>query len=88
MVPNAVQALQVFKQANYVTSTQSINNVPPQIKWSPPPLNYLKVNFDGATFKDIGKAGIGAVIRDNHGQVITSLSKQVNLPFSFDMIEA
>ena len=28
----------------------------------PPPDASLKVNFDGATFKDIGKAGLGAVI--------------------------
>lgn len=88
VVPNTVQALQAFTQANYMASNQSVINAPPQIKWSPPPPNYLKVNFDGATFKDIGRAGIGAVLRDKHGQVITALSEQVNLPFSVDMIEA
>ncbi|KAK7830719.1 hypothetical protein CFP56_027986 [Quercus suber] len=52
------------------------------------PPNYLKVNFDGATFKEIGKAGIGVVIRDSQGQVIASLSKQVDLSFSSGMVEA
>ena len=44
--------------------------------------------FDGATFKDIGKAGLGVVIRNGHGQVLASLSEQIHLPFSLDMVEA
>ena len=47
----------------------------------------LKVNFDGATFKDIGRAGLGVVIRDFVGQVIASFSKQVHLPHSSNIIE-
>ena len=88
MVPNAIQALQDFKRANHVAPTQLVTNAPPQIRWSPPPPNYLKVNFDGATFKDIGRAGLSVVMRDNHGQVIASLSDQVNLLFSSNMVEA
>jgi len=88
VVPIAEQALQVFMQANHAAPTQSVTNASPQIRWTPPPTNYPKVNFDGATFKDIGRAGIDAVICDNHGQVIASLSEQVNLPFSSDMVEA
>ena len=86
VVLNTVQALQVFTQADHVALTQSITNVPPQIRWSPPPPNYLKVNFDGATFKDIGRAGISAVIHGNCGQVIASLSEQINLSFSSNMV--
>ena len=33
----------------------------------PPSNGYLKINFDGATFKDIGKAGLGLVIRKSYG---------------------
>ena len=89
MVPNAIQALQDFKRANHVGPTQSVTNTTQQTRWSPPPPpNYLKVNFDGATFKDIGRVGLGVVIRDNHGQVIASLSEQVNLLFSSNMVEA
>ena len=82
VVPNAIQALQDFKRANHVAPPQSVTNAPPQTKWSPLPPNYLKVNFDSATFKDIGRAGLNVVMRDNHGQVIASLSEQVNLTFS------
>ena len=56
--------------------------------WSPPPTNSLKVNFDGALFKDIGKVGLGVVIRNNQGQAIASLSEQIPLPFSSDVVEA
>ncbi|XP_075636769.1 uncharacterized protein LOC142609006 [Castanea sativa] len=48
----------------------------------------LKVNFDGATFRDIGRVGIGVVIRDSAGQAIASLSEQVHLPHSFDIVKA
>ena len=88
VVPNALQALEDFRRANQAAVTQSATSSSPQVRCSPPPPNYLKVNFDGATFKEIGKAGIGVVIRDSQGQVLASLSKQVDLPFSSDMVEA
>ena len=88
VVLNAFQALEDFKRANHVAPTQIATISSPQTRWSPPPSNYLKVNFDGATFKDIGKAGLGVVIRGSHGQVIASPSEQVNPPVSSDMVEA
>lgn len=45
------------------------------------------MNFNGATFKDTGKAGIGMVIRNDYGQVLASLSEQIHLLFSSDMVE-
>ena len=48
----------------------------------------MKVNFDGAQFRDIGKASLGVVIRNSKGQALASLSEQANLPFSPDIIEA
>ena len=54
----------------------------------PLPNGYLKINFDGATFKDIRKAGLGLVIRKSYGQAIESLSEQASLPYSFDIVEA
>ncbi|XP_065638616.1 uncharacterized protein LOC136071366 [Quercus suber] len=62
--------------------------LPSQVTWIPPPANSLKINFDGALFKDINKAGLGVVIRNDHGQVIASLSEQIQLPFSSDLVEA
>lgn len=85
---NAQQALQDFNRAT------SSSLVPLMFPYkadgldSPPPLNSWKVNFDGATFKDMGKAGLGVVIWDSQGQAIASLSKQIPLPFSLDVVEA
>ena len=59
-----------------------------RVTWIPPPENSLKINFDGALFKDINKAGLGVIIRDNQGQVLASLSEQVQLPCSSDLVEA
>ena len=50
--------------------------------------NSLKVNFDGATFKDIGRAGLGVVVCDNQGQALASLSERVPFPFSLDLVNA
>ena len=46
------------------------------------------MNFDGATFKEIHKAGLGVVIRNSLRKPIASLSKLVNLPYSSDIVEA
>ena len=58
------------------------------VTWIPPPTNSLKINFDGALFRDINKAGLGVVIRNENGQVLASLSEQIQLPFSSDLVEA
>jgi len=46
------------------------------------------LNFDGAVFPELGKAGLGVVVHDNHGNAITSLSEQAPLPFSPVIVEA
>lgn len=57
-------------------------------QWSPPPIECFKINLDGATFPDLGKAGLGVVIRDCTGNVVASLSEQAPLPFSPVIVEA
>ena len=44
-------------------------------KWHPPNSDMVKINCNGATFKEQKKSGIGVVIRDNNGLVMTSMSK-------------
>ena len=36
----------------------------------------MKINCDGATFKEQNKSGVGVVIRDENGLVLPSLAKQ------------
>ena len=53
----------------------------------PLPLVY-KVNFDGATFRDIASAGLGVVVHDSDGLVIVALSEQIHLPLTVAALEA
>ena len=56
--------------------------------WHPPPTGVYKINFDEAVFKDIGKAGVGVVVRNSDGQALASLSEQKSLQFSSNIVEA
>ena len=47
----------------------------------------IKVNFDGALFRNIRKAGIGVIVRDSNGQAIATLSEQASIPFSPEIAE-
>ena len=88
VVPNAWQVLSVFHRANRVQQVPTTVSSTNRVTWIPPPANSLKINFDGALFRDINKVGLGVVIRNDHGQVLASLSEQIQLPFSFDLVEA
>ncbi|KAK7853739.1 hypothetical protein CFP56_034802 [Quercus suber] len=59
----ASASLQVFLQ-----SSLNPTKVPSPLKvtkWLPPPSNWVKINFDGATFSDSSSAGLGAIIRND-----------------------
>ena len=88
VVPNARQMLSVFQRENKVHHAPVSAPSTGRVTWIPPPENSLKINFDGALFKDINKAGLGVIIRDNQGQVLASLSEQVQLSCSSDLVEA
>ena len=88
MAPTATQALAVFQQVNTNDATQLRGPSQSRIRWSPPAKGEIKVNFDGAQFRDMGKAGFGVVIWNNKGQALASLSKQASLPFSPNITEA
>lgn len=56
--------------------------------WTPPSAPTLKINYDGAVFRDSNEARIGAVIRDSQGRVIASLAEQIALPKTMADVEA
>ena len=58
------------------------------VQWHPPSPNCLKLNFDGAIFPELGKAGLGVVVHDSYGNAIASLLEQASLPFSPVIVEA
>ena len=55
--------------------------------WQPPGPGQYKVNVDGALFAAENTAGLGVVIRDEHGQVMVSLSKRIPLPSTVIKVE-
>ena len=56
--------------------------------WKPPDFGQFKVNYDGAIFREQGRAGIGLVIRNSDGAVLASLSQQIPLPTIVAQVEA
>ena len=58
------------------------------VRWIPPIYPLYKVNFDGATFKKLGAAGLGAVVHDHTGSVLGALAERIHLPSSPAVVEA
>ena len=56
-------------------------------RWTPPLSPHLKINFDGATFKELGCAGIGVVVRNSTGAVISALSQRIMMPSFAAIVE-
>ncbi|XP_028102984.1 uncharacterized protein LOC114302187 [Camellia sinensis] len=56
--------------------------------WSPLEGGFVKVKFDGATFKTQQSCGVGVLIRDQHREPITALSEQIPTWMAADCIEA
>ena len=75
----ARQYLQEFQRARQCP-TKKVRPRRPQ--WKPPDAGYIKTNFDGAIFEDLHAAGIGVVIRDEHGEVIAALAGKIPIPDS------
>ena len=57
------------------------------IKWKPPPSNWVKINFDGAVFKEQAEAGLGSIIRNSHSLVMAATTQVIPLPTSMEMVE-
>ena len=60
---------------------------PKVTKWLPPPSNWVKINFDRATFGDSSSAGLGAIIRNDMGLVMAAYTQPIPLPTTVEMVE-
>lgn len=47
------------------------------ISWKPPDKNRFKLNIDGSTFGNPGKAGAGAIIRDYQGNRVIGFYRHI-----------
>ncbi|XP_075641907.1 uncharacterized protein LOC142613431 [Castanea sativa] len=62
-------------------------NTPQQtMGWQPPQSAQYKLNFDAAIYTDMGRSGVGAIIRNENGEVMAALSAMG--PFVQDSEEA
>ena len=80
----AYQSLQEYRSAQPRKPTAATFGL---VRWQPPPTNLIKINFDGAVFKDDDRAGIGVVVRDSLGLVLASVSQNIPLPHSVVNLE-
>ena len=58
--------------------------VRPRIRWTPPPEDFYKINFDAAVFQEDNRAGIGVIVRDCNGLVMAFLSQNIPLQISVE----
>ena len=56
------------------------DRVPQQVSWKSPPRATLKVNFDGALFKDENSVGVGVLSLDENSLVIASMAEKFHPP--------
>ncbi|XP_030970668.1 uncharacterized protein LOC115991059 [Quercus lobata] len=81
----ARDTLQEFQDDNPLPRGPSSSPIP--VKWSLPPKNWVKVNFDGALFKEVGSVGLGVIIRNDLGLAMAASSQIIPLPTSVEMVE-
>lgn len=88
VLPMANQILTDFLRANPVNSGSTPTVQRSQVQFSKPIPPLVKINFDGAVFQDLSKAGVGVVVHDSHGMVLASMSEQIPLTNSVAEVEA
>ena len=57
-------------------------------RWFPPPIGYVKINFDGAIFSNENKASLGVIIRDSSGLALASCSEILSKAYTSNEVEA
>ena len=58
------------------------------VRWRPPTVDEMKINYDGTIFSEEGRVGPGVVCCNSNGVVITSLSEQISLLATITQVEA
>ncbi|KAK9988875.1 hypothetical protein SO802_029114 [Lithocarpus litseifolius] len=56
--------------------------------WLPPPVDVVKLNFDGAVRSKNKRAGVGVVVRDTNSLVLASCTKPVLQPYKAAEVES
>ena len=69
----AEECIEEFKSAQTQLTVQPRQQPNGEV-WQPPPIEAYKLNFDAAIFSDIGRIGFGAVIRNEKGEVMATMT--------------
>ena len=78
------------KLAEYLAVLPPIPSTPlkPKEKWKPPDANLVKINFDGAIFRNENRSGIGMVVRTHTSAILASLAQSISKALQLAKIEA
>ena len=85
IVARAQQQLQDYNRVQPMKPSTKTVNLHTTATWSPPQAPFLKINYDGAVFRDSNSAIIGAVIRGNEVVATPGILSRVFL-FHFEKI--
>ncbi|XP_030940101.1 uncharacterized protein LOC115965032 [Quercus lobata] len=85
---SARQQLQDYSWVQLAKLATEAANLHTAVTWSPPRTPFLKINYDGAVFRDSNSAGLGVVVRDSMGEVLASLVENIPLPQTVANVEA
>ena len=51
--------------------------IPIQVRWLPPPNDWVMLNIDGSSMGNPGRAGGGGIIRNSHGEWVSGYAKAI-----------
>ncbi|KAL0401117.1 UNVERIFIED_CONTAM: hypothetical protein Slati_4141600 [Sesamum latifolium] len=86
VISHARHYYSAFLSQMSVLTTRTQTTAP--YRWSPPPANVVKINFDGALFVNEGESGVGVVARDSAGSCLAWLSRRLPNCLSPELVEA